>query len=122
MANGIRAQDASPELTAYWTFDQGYTSEVNNSIFEGIPYGGEFNSITNAEGEFVRGSGSLKLDSGPQSGDTNYVDIPNPIFPYGHDTVSIVSWYRYEDIGGDEEHRRLGINPAERYCLYGSFG
>jgi hypothetical protein len=118
MANGVRAQESGVELAAYWTFDQGYTSAVNNELFEGIPQGGEFNTITNVESEFVRGSGALKLDSGIQSGDGTYVDVPNRVFPNGHDAVSIVSWYRYEDISGDGSD---SVNTVFETSLYPAF-
>ena len=88
---GAWAQEPSVELVAYWTFDEGYASVVNNTLFEGTPYGGEFNSITDVENEYVRGSGALKLDSGWDSGDRTFVDVPNRVFPNGHDVVSIVS-------------------------------
>ena len=117
-ANCLWAQDAGLELTAWWTFDQDYTSEVNNSLLEGTPYGGDYISIANAEGEFVRGSGSLKLDSGPQSGDITFVDVANPVFPSGHDAVSIAGWYRYDDISEDGSD---SINTVWETALYPAF-
>ena len=55
-------------LQAHWTFDQDYSSTVHNEIYEGLPQGGAYTSITNAADTFVRGTGALRLDSGPVVG------------------------------------------------------
>lgn len=85
-------------LTAWWTFDSDYSSEVNNDLYQGIPIGEPFTSITNQDGEYVRGAGGLKLDNGPGSGNRNYVIIDNEVFPDGAQVFTIVAWYKYEDI------------------------
>ncbi len=85
-------------LTAYWTFDANYASEVNNDLYEGTPMSEPFTSITQESDEFVRGTGALKLDSGPGSGNQTYVRISNEVFPDGAQVFTIVAWYRYEDI------------------------
>ncbi len=97
----ILAQESGLALTAYWPFDDGYDSVVNNELYKGTPVGGVFTSITNEDGNYARGNGALQLDSRPQSGDGTYVDIANELFPDGHEAVSIACWYRYLDISGD---------------------
>ena len=95
------ARESGVVLTAYRTFDEGYSSVANNEHYEGLPKAGEFTSITNQEGFYLRGTGALKLDSCPHSDNGTYMDIENEVFPDDHDALSIVGWHRYADISGD---------------------
>lgn len=89
-------------LQAYWTFDSDYASEVHNEFYQGVPYGGEHTSITNTPGGFIRGTGALKLDSGPASGNGTYVDIPREVADPARDRqITVSAWYKYSDISGD---------------------
>ena len=94
-------------LQAYWSFDSDYSSAVNNSYYQGTPYGGTYTSITNTAGEYIRGTGALKLDSGPSTGDTTYVDILNEVADVTRDKqITISAWYNYTDISGDGSDTR----------------
>ncbi|MGD9128274.1 MAG: dockerin type I domain-containing protein [Planctomycetia bacterium] len=94
-------------LQAYWTFDWNYSSEVNSSYYGGTAYGGSYTSITNTAGEYIRGSGALKLDSGPSSGNRTYIDIINEVADVTRDQqITVSAWYNYTDISGDGSDTR----------------
>ncbi len=102
-------------LTAYWTFDADYSSEINNDLYEGTPLGEPFTSITEEPGEFVRGMGALKIDSGPGNGNRTFVAIGNEVFADEAQVFTIVSWYKYEDItltGSDSRNMIWETSPA----------
>ena len=89
-------------LQAYWTFDEGYSSEVNNAFYQGIPRGGEYTSIGSEAGEFIKGSGALKLDSGSESGNGTFVQIAREVADPARDKqITVSAWYKYSDISED---------------------
>ena len=87
--------------TAYWTFDEDYSSAVNNEQFVGTPQGGEYSSITHETSEVRVGDGALRLDSGFRSGNGTYVSIANPVIPVDPQEITVVAWYRFEDLSKD---------------------
>ena len=89
-------------LLAHWSFDEDYSSNVNNDLYQGKPVGGEFIQIAKNSSKAKIGTGALHLDSGPHSGDKTYVSIRNPLFGYQNAAVfTVAAWYRYEDLSSD---------------------
>ena len=94
-------------LLAHWSFDEDYSSTVNNDLYHGKPSGGDFISIVNDRSTARIGTGALRLDSGPRSGNKTYVSIRNPLFGYHNAEVfTLVAWYRYDDLSGDGSDAR----------------
>ncbi len=112
----------STPLQAYWTFDNNYRSVVNNEFYEGIPHGGTYTSITKTAGEFIKGTGALKLDSGPGAGNGTYVEIPREVADVTRDKqITVSAWYNYTDISGDgSDGRPYVYETSPGYSL--SFG
>ncbi len=106
---------------AYWTFDDDFSSEVNNDFFAGVPEGGEFTRISTAA-EAKIGTGALKLDSGPQGGNGTYVDIQREVADVARDKqITVSAWYKFEDTGEDgSDGRNFVWESAPGYSL--SFG
>ncbi len=111
-------------LAAYWTFDDDYTSEVHNDFFEGSPQGGAYTSITHQTGQYKRGGGALKLDSGSNSGNGTYVDIDNEVaIPLRDRQITVSAWYKPSDISGDgSDERNFVWESVPGYSLSFSVG
>ena len=109
-------------LQAHWTFDSDYSSTVHNDIYQGQPQGGSYTNITNTSGQFIRGTGALQLDSGPDSGNATYVKIPNEVADVTRDRqITISAWYNYSDISSDgSDERNFIYESSPPYSL--SFG
>ena len=94
-------------LLAHWPFDVDYSSTVNNGLYQGKPFGGDYIQITKDPSSIKAGQGSLRLDSGDRSGNKTYVSIRNPLFGYKNaDVFTVVAWYRYDDLSGDGSDTR----------------
>lgn len=94
-------------LLAHWPFDVDYSSTVNNDLYQGKPFGGDYIQITKDPSSIKAGQGALRLDSGDQSGNKTYVSIRNPLFGYKNaDVFTVVAWYRYDDLSGDGSDAR----------------
>ncbi|MEA1951664.1 MAG: LamG-like jellyroll fold domain-containing protein, partial [Planctomycetota bacterium] len=113
------AVSAQAGLAAYWTFDSDYSSTVHNDIYEGLPHGEAYTSITNNTGQFVRGTGALKLDSGPSSGNGTFVEISTEVADATRDKqITISAWYNYTDISGDgSDARNFVYESSPGYSL-----
>ncbi len=118
------AEIPTAPLVAYWTFDDDYTSEVNNAFYEGTPRGGEFTSITNVADEFHNGSGALKLDSGSNSGNGTFIDIAREVaLPERDHQVTVSAWYKPSDISGDgSDARNFVWESSPNYAMSFSMG
>ena len=103
IAASLGSQDfARAGLIAYWPFDSNYKSDVNN-VWDGTQLGAGV-SITNTVGEFVRGTGSLKIDDDTIS--TNYVDVTGDIVGTSPVVRTVVAWYKYSDISSNGSYTR----------------
>jgi len=89
---------AQTSLTAWWSFDGDYTSEVNSAVFNGSAVGAG-TSLTAAAGQFVRGTGGLAIDDSLAA--ANFVSVGNsPIVDSGA-SITVSGWYQLNDIAGD---------------------
>ena len=94
-------------LLAHWPFDVDYSSTVNNGLYQGKPFGGDYIQITKDPSSIKAGQGALRLDSGDRSGNKTYVSIRNPLFGYKNaDVFTVVAWYRYDDLSSDGSDSR----------------
>ena len=89
-------------LTHYWPFDADYSDSVGSA--DGSALGGGV-SITTAAGEYIRGSGGLRIAHDTAGGD--YVDINQAVVATSQNAAFTISaWYRYEDIGSQSTDSR----------------
>ena len=89
-------------LLAHWSFDEDYSSSVNNELYKGDPIGEPSVQIIQDSRLVKVGKGALRLDSSSVSGRKSFVSIRNPLFGYYNAEVfTVVAWYRYEDLSGD---------------------
>ena len=89
-------------LLAHWSFDEDYSSSVNNELYKGDPIGEPSVQIIQDSRLVKVGKGALKLDSSSGSEKKSFVSIRNPLFGYYNAEVfTVVAWYRYEDLSGD---------------------
>ena len=106
---------------AHWSFDSNYSSSVNNDLYQGTAHGGSYTSIDTSAGVAARGSGALKLNSGPSSGDGTFVDTEvgvGVLDPEVHKQVAVSSWFKVEDISGDgSDSRKFIYETAPDYTL-----
>jgi len=105
---------ATAQPTELWTFDNDFSSSGANgtagsAVGDGI-------SITNSEGDFIRGTGALRIDHSTESAD--YVDIPTAVFPefLTNDdnpvswTVSV--WFKFDPSLGPDDDRNFLFETA----------
>ena len=89
-------------LLAHWSFDEDYSSSVNNDLYKGNPIGKPAVHVIHDSRLAKVGKGALRLDSGSVSGKRSFVSIRNPLFGYYNAEIfTIVAWYRYKDLSGD---------------------
>ena len=105
---------------AHWSFDADYSSSVNNDSYQGTPHGDAYTSI-DTTGAAVRGSGALKLDSGPSSGNGTFVGTESGVgvlYPELHKQIAVSAWFKVEDLSGDgSDTRRFVYETAPTYTL-----
>ena len=85
---------AQTSLTAWWAFDEDYSSEVNNSTYAGTAIGSG-TTLTGIAGQFVNGTGALNIN-GTQS--PNYVAVGSSPISDPNASISVSAWYQYNDI------------------------
>ena len=92
---------------AHWTFDEDFSSAVNNDLYQGYPSDGDYVQIAAPLGGSPVGSNALRIESGSKSGNATFVDVRNPLFGRnGYDTFTVSAWYRFEDLKGDGSDNR----------------
>lgn len=105
----VRAQPVAPMkpvvgqgLVCHWPFDEDFRSVVHPRWYSGTAQGGRFTTIDRTPGVARVGSGALRLDSGPASGNATHVRVDHP--PTGHSgtgVLTVTAWYRASDLSGD---------------------
>ena len=99
-------------LIAYWPFDSDFANALGPE-FPTTPYGGQYTSITNEVNEFKVGTGALKLDSGPLSGNATYVRADGDVVGPTPVVNTVCVWYYFKDISGDGSDTRNFIYETE---------
>ncbi|MAG56816.1 MAG: hypothetical protein CMJ83_11035 [Planctomycetes bacterium] len=110
-AQGFGYLTAPPPPTttpvAYWPFDSDFSSVT--TVHNGNPIGNV--SITNVAGEFVRGTGALKVDD--SNNGSHYVNVTTSPFPAGITAYTAMAWYKFDDISGNGSDTRNFIFETE---------
>lgn len=85
---------------AYWTFDNDFSDAMGAFDGTAVTGGGATVTIGSGSGEFVRGSGALKIDD-PASGSQGFVALGQSPIADTQKQLSIAAWYKVADIAGD---------------------
>ena len=104
MSLGLVSGASAQQLIEYWTFDADFSSAGVNGT-AGVAEGDGV-SITNAAGEFIKGTGAVKIDHSTDTAD--YVDIPTPVFPDPNPVAFTVAvWYKLDPTLGPDDTRNF---------------
>jgi concanavalin A-like lectin/glucanase superfamily protein/calcineurin-like phosphoesterase family protein len=89
---------AQPSLTAWWPFEGDFSSAVNNDVYVGTTVG-MGTSIGSATGEFMIGTGGLRIDDSLDM--SNYLEIGTTPLVESPTATTVSAWYRLDDIAGN---------------------
>jgi alkaline phosphatase D len=94
-------------LVAHWSFEQDYSSGVNNELYQGTVRGGQFVQIDRSPGAARVGTGALRLNSGTKSGNGVFVHVPTSLYgAAGVSVLSIAGWFKLQDVSDDGMDQR----------------
>ena len=93
-------------LAHYWTFDADATDAVSGGL-DGT-FVGTGATITDAEGEFQRGTGALQIAHDTATGD--FVRVTGAVLPtYNPTAFAITTWFKWDET--------LGTQPTDARCF-----
>jgi alkaline phosphatase D len=79
----------------------------SSDLYSGTAQGGRFTTIDRMPGVARVGSGALRLDSGPGSGNATHVRVEHPpTGQSGNRVLTVTAWYRASDLSGDGSDAR----------------
>ena len=86
-------------LTQYWSFD----TDLANSVDGGLQATavGSGVSVDTSPGQFVRGTGALKISHNTAGGD--YLNVAGAVLPeYNPSAFSVATWFKFDDSLGSQ--------------------
>lgn len=87
--------------TAYWNFDTDAKDSSGNGHHGTVVSVNNKVTFTKVTGEFVRGTGALKIDNDSVKGHSDFVDVMHDVFKPNLDAFTIVTWFKRQDIAKD---------------------